>query len=130
MLGLTACGGGGGGSDSGSGTADAAAASANPASTVAPLFANDGEPSAAARLVPPRDAAAHTRAGLYAVDIAMVAHELATHPSTLAYFVKASDPRAGARLADRLADTGLEHVFLLVDSNAADAPGVPIPQRR
>jgi len=50
-----------------------------------------------------------------AIDAAMAARDwIFPDPRMLAWFVKASDPRAGVQLADALTGHGLDQVFLIV----------------
>lgn len=107
----------------------------------APLFDNDGAPSAAAAQ-PPQDPAQTTRAGLYASEAQLEWQQLVSAPSTvlldldalesteaalnlalqvrsfrgvegLAWFVRGGRGDQAARLADRLADDGVAPVFLV-----------------
>jgi hypothetical protein len=132
---LTACGGGD--------AADTATPVAT-AFEVTPVFDDSGQPSGAAKSAEPLDPDMRTRAGLYAspeqyrwealmsspytvlvdldrsesrqaaLDEALVARRWDPSSTSLAWFVKASDLRAGARLADALTSSGLAPVFLIV----------------
>jgi len=132
---LTACGGG----DAADNATPVATAFA-----VTPVFDDSGQPSSAARSAEPPDPDMRTQAGLYAsleqyrwealvsspytvlvdldtsesvraaIDEALVARRWNPSSTSLAWFVKSSDLRAGARLADALTSSGLAPVFLIV----------------
>lgn len=137
-LALQACGGSDGEAPEGGGRAQSARG------VPEALFAQDGRPSAAARM-PPEGQALRTAAGLYAtpaqlawealtvepytvlVDVdahasgdAAVARTLADHRwsadgARAAYYVRAGDPRHAVAVADALTAAGLGLVFLVVD---------------